>query len=62
MVAIEELEESQGYPKGQIQFKDKSDFFEEVDYKKYLDIKQKYRFELQSDKNQLLNVFPQGTS
>lgn len=49
MVAIEELEESQGYPKGQIWFRDKSDFFEEVDHEKYPDIKQKYRFELQAD-------------
>ena len=41
MIAIEELEESQGYPKGQIWFRSTKDFFDIVD--KY---DQKYRFEL----------------
>lgn len=30
MVAIEELKETQGYPKGQIWFRDKSDFFKRL--------------------------------
>ena len=42
MIAIEELEESQGYPKGQIWFRDAKDFFDEVNANG-----QKYRFELQ---------------
>ncbi len=46
MVAIEELEESQGYPKGQIWFRDKNDFFDEVDHEKYPNVNQKFRFEL----------------
>ena len=41
MIAIEELEESQGYPKGQIWFRSTKDFFDIVD--KY---DQKFRFEL----------------
>lgn len=41
MIAIEELEESQGYPKGQIWFRNSKDFFDEVNTKQ-----QKYRFEL----------------
>ena len=41
MIAIEELEESQGYPKGQIWFRDTKDFFDEVNANG-----QKYRFEL----------------
>jgi len=49
MVAIEELEESQGYTKGQIWFRDKSDFFDEIDHEKYPNIDQKYRFELQDE-------------
>lgn len=49
MVAIEELEESQGYPKGQIWFRNIDDFFDEIDHEKYPDIKQKYRFELSEE-------------
>ncbi len=41
MIAIEELEESQGYPKGQIWFRSTKDFFDIVDKNG-----QKYRFEL----------------
>lgn len=41
MIAIEELEESQGYPKGQIWFRNSKDFFDEVNQNE-----QKYRFEL----------------
>lgn len=41
MIAIEELEESQGYPKGQIWFRKSKDFFDEVNSNE-----QKYRFEL----------------
>lgn len=41
MIAIEELEESQGYPKGQIWFRNTKDFFDEVNSNG-----QKYRFEL----------------
>lgn len=41
MIAIEELEESQGYPKGQIWFRNSKDFFDEVNMDE-----QKYRFEL----------------
>lgn len=41
MIAIEELEESQGYPKGQIWFRNTKDFFDEVNSNE-----QKYRFEL----------------
>lgn len=41
MIAIEELEESQGYPKGQICFRNSKDFFDEVNTNE-----QKYRFEL----------------
>ncbi len=41
MIAIEELEESQGYPKGQIWFRNSKDFFDEVNTNE-----QKYRFEL----------------
>ncbi len=41
MIAIEELEESQGYPKGQIWFRSTKDFFDEVNKND-----QKYRFEL----------------
>lgn len=41
MIAIEELEESQGYPKGQIWFRNSKDFFDEVNSNE-----QKYRFEL----------------
>lgn len=51
MVAIEELEESPGYPKGQIWFRGTSDFFDEIDHEKYPNINQKYRFELQEDIN-----------
>ena len=40
MIAIEELEESQGYPKGQIWFRSTKDFFDIVDKNG-----QKYRFE-----------------
>lgn len=47
MVAIEELEESQGYPKGQIWFRKIVDFLSEVDHEKYPNVEQKYRFELQ---------------
>lgn len=42
MVAIEELEESQGYPKGQVWFRNSSDFFDEINDSKF---NQKYRFE-----------------
>lgn len=45
MIAIEELEESQGYPKGQIWFRNSKDFFDEVNTKE-----QKYRFELFNEK------------
>ena len=41
MIAIEELEESQGYSKGQIWFRNSNDFFDEVNKNG-----QKYRFEL----------------
>lgn len=41
MIAIEELEESQGYPKGQIWFRNSNDFFDEVNKNG-----QQYRFEL----------------
>ncbi len=41
MIAIEELEESQGYPKGQIWFRNTKDFFDEVNSNG-----QKYRFEI----------------
>ena len=41
MIAIEELEESHGYPKGQIWFRNSKDFFDEVNQNE-----QKYRFEL----------------
>lgn len=41
MIAIEELEESQGYPKGQIWFRDSKDFFDEVNKNG-----QRYRFEI----------------
>lgn len=41
MIAIEELEESQGYPKGQIWFRPITDFNDEVNQNG-----QKYRFEL----------------
>ncbi len=41
MIAIEELEESQGYPKGQIWFRLSEDFFDEVNQNG-----QRYRFEL----------------
>lgn len=41
MIAIEELEESQGYPKGQIWFIDSKDFFDEVNKNG-----QRYRFEI----------------
>ena len=40
MIAIEELEESQGYPKGQIWFRKVEDFFDEVNKNGH-----KYRFE-----------------
>lgn len=46
MIAIEELEESQGYPKGQIWFRNSSDFFDVVDKNG-----QKYRFELVTENN-----------
>lgn len=42
MVAIEELEESQGYPKGQVWFRNSSDFFDKINDSKF---NQKYRFE-----------------
>lgn len=45
MIAIEELEESQGYPKGQIWFRSTKDFFDEVNANG-----QKYRFELFDEK------------
>ena len=41
MVAIEELEESQGYPKGHIWFRNTNDFFDVVNKNGH-----KYRFEL----------------
>lgn len=41
IIAIEELEESQGYPKGQIWFRNSKNFFDEVNSNE-----QKYRFEL----------------
>jgi hypothetical protein len=41
MIAIEELEPSQGYPKGQVWFRNIEDFFDEVNMNG-----QKYRFEL----------------
>ena len=41
MIAIEKLEESQGYPKGQIWFRYANDFFDEINTNG-----QKYRFEL----------------
>ena len=44
MIAIEELEESQGYPKGQIWFRSVKDFFDVVDKNG-----QKYRFEKYED-------------
>lgn len=44
MVVIEELEESQGYPKGQIWIRSIEDFFDKVN-----ENNQKYRFELVED-------------